>query len=554
MADSHESRNEGPLLVDTGKGLSVSWKGRFLYSSRDPAALPVRTALQATIRPETLVLCPSPLLGYGMRELLDAMPASCSILALEESEELMSVTASMLPASIKDNPRFRCFRLDSPAQALHIIEAIQGFPFRRCLRLDLSGGAALNPNFYREAHAVIDEHLSRWWKNRFTLMRLGRGYGRNIFRNMPALLRSRSLQDLFPDAMKKPICVCGAGPSLDRLLPELLANRADLFILAVDAAVPSLIYSGLKPDLILVLESQFWIEESLYAAARSGIPVLGDLTARPGALSIPSGPAAFCLTEYADMAFLKRLKQEFPLLPRFMPLGSVGLTALQAARSLAHPNKPVLFCGLDFSWKAGYTHSREAPAPARERREQSRFRPLQGDPSELKTGVSRAAGKQGAAYTDPALSGYAQSAREMMKTGSFLDLGEEGLPLGVPGIRLGRAIAEWMDPSAEKEAGGATRTKQTGASSSRADSFLRAEKKTLEDLRGILTGESGETNDSTPEEQSLRVLEILRSCDYLWTHFPDGHRGPSLEKAFLNRVRVEIEYFLKSIDTALSEL
>ena len=43
-----------------------------------------------------------------------------------------------------------------------------------------------------------------------------------------------------------------------------------------------------------------------------------------------------------------------------------------------------------------------------------------------------------------------------------------------------------------------------------------------------------------------QLFALLESMDYLYLHFPDGHKA-SLEISFLKRVRAEIDFFLKDI-------
>jgi len=78
--------------------------------------------------------------------------------------------------------------------------------------------------------------------------------------------------------------------------------------------------------------------------------------------------------------------------------------------------------------------------------------------------------------------------------------------------------------------------------------FLESEKRSLELARGILTGE-------TVMLDGAAILEAtLRETDYLYIHFPDGYKGYSADPAFLKRVRIELEYFLKTIKIALREI
>ena len=76
-------KQDKPLLVDTGKGFSIKWRNRFLYSSRDPLNGILRRVESLELQPDTLYLIPSPLLGYGIREILMRLPSRSYILGVE---------------------------------------------------------------------------------------------------------------------------------------------------------------------------------------------------------------------------------------------------------------------------------------------------------------------------------------------------------------------------------------------------------------------------------------------------------------------------------------
>ena len=48
------------------------------------------------------------------------------------------------------------------------------------------------------------------------------------------------------------------------------------------------------------------------------------------------------------------------------------------------------------------------------------------------------------------------------------------------------------------------------------------------------------------EELQEKITKIASQTDYLFLHFPDGHQFV-YEQSFLNRIRNEIDFFLKVI-------
>lgn len=553
---------ERPALLETGKGASVVYRGRALYSRHDPSRNPVTSATTAIIPPETLVLCISPLLGYGLDILLEKLPADCLVLALEADEELMALSIASIDERVRAHERFRYVRTASSERVIEYIDALALPPFRRCLRLDLSAGATLNADFYLETTRLVDDYISRYWKNHVTLMRLGRGFARDFFANLATVPTSRPLER---GMANKPVLVAGAGPSLDDTLPFIKEHRDELFLLAVDTALGTLSLAGIRCDAVIVVESQFWIERAFAGNLNSRIPVFADLTARPAAVNACGGPVSFFLSEYAHTRFLDRFTATIPGVPVIPPLGSVGLAALYLARFIGDSDSSVLFTGLDFSFGKGLTHSRGAPASLETYVRADRFSPPGSSVPSLAPRVAEASGKNGnAVYSDPLLSSYASLCGSFFANVKpvFLDIGQTGLSTG-----LARAThAEAAEYLAERAGAGAhakactpsdacasakacTPAKDRGLCDKTAiHDLLLAERNRLETARGILTGE-------IPQSDNGAGLDgILRECDYLYLHFPDGYRGHTSEQAFLRRVRVEIDYFLKTIRNAIAAL
>jgi hypothetical protein len=72
------------------------------------------------------------------------------------------------------------------------------------------------------------------------------------------------------------------------------------------------------------------------------------------------------------------------------------------------------------------------------------------------------------------------------------------------------------------------------------EAFLQGERKALEELRDLLTGHT----DLTGEDLIQKIESIAKAREYLYLHFADGYRF-STNQSFLNRIRTEIDFFLK---------
>ena len=522
-----------------------------------------------------LILCLSPVLGYGLKELAEKLSASSYILALECDQMLMRFSLDHCDFSPFAHHRFSYIRTDSIAEVLKKIETLPQFPFKKCIALSCSGGVQLNQVFYDEVRLYADEIISRFWKNRITLMHLGRNYAHNTFHNLLSLVRSltrvpaRSMRGSLTrspknslagspawgapssksnfrlltgdEHIRKPILVVGAGPSLDTTRDFIIKNRNSFFLLAVDAAAAALL-PDIRPDAIVLVESQYWIDSAFIGLHKYGIPVFADLTASPRALQACGGNVYFFCTEYARLRYLERLYQTLqPLI--LPPMGSVGLTAIQLALALAAPHLPVLHTGLDFAWQNGLTHA-AGSSPIKKlfaeiNRTESPYK------LSVSTGMQRISGKRGLSYwTTPVLSGYAELYRHTFSGNErVIDIGTEGCFLN--GRQADITETERILTDA-------------GKSNINADGSLFAfackpdtANERYEALCGYLTGEAEALTIVNDHLQGKRPIsehmmeQLFAERDYLYSHFPDAARGYSLDLGFLKRAGIELRYLLK---------
>ena len=75
-----------PCLVETRQGFSVLYQNKPLYSKYAPKDSIKKIIDSLNILPNTLILCFSPLLAYGLEELFEKLPENCFVLALEKNK------------------------------------------------------------------------------------------------------------------------------------------------------------------------------------------------------------------------------------------------------------------------------------------------------------------------------------------------------------------------------------------------------------------------------------------------------------------------------------
>ena len=95
--------------------------------------------------------------------------------------------------------------------------------------------------------------------------------------------------------------------------------------------------------------------------------------------------------------------------------------------------------------------------------------------------------------------------------------------------------------------------KQNADKKENAIQFLKQEKNALETLKDIFTfgEESKLRNPHIP--LPLEISNLLSGREYLYLHFPDDSTSTNMQ-SFYNRIRIELNFFLKEIETALNRM
>lgn len=500
-------------------------RGKALLSRIDPVTQAERIAEAQDVKPLTLYLVPRPLFGYGLAAFLQKLPQSSRILALETDEALFEWTRRNIEHTLFAGGRFSL--MFAPSPGMFLLGAGNLFLWRDFRRVELfanSGAWQYDAPAFDALLDAAQTELAQGWSNAMTLTRLGRLFARNAFHNLPLLAHCPSADRLNFGADST--LVAGAGPSLEEAARELSSTgryRGERWrIVAVDTALPALFAWGIKPDLVVALESQHWNAGDFTGLYGQNIPLAMDFSALPLTARVFAGAPYLFWTEWTPLRFFDRLNAA-GLLPLPLPaLGSVGLSAYALACRLTTGR--VAAAGLDFAFTADLYHCRASPSHRRLLRENSRFHSMYPLASVYREGSFSLAGrpdetimllKDSSWRSDPSLARYrtlfAGLRGRNLETTGFLSKTKR---------RSSPAEPDW-------------------------NAFAGAEQERLEKLLDILAA-SG----------NLSSLDsLLDECDYLWAHFPEcagknGWRPPISNTGFLKRVRAEIEPFLRILRNA----
>ena len=550
--------NQKPCAVqkiETSQGFSVSYKEHLLYSKYNPSKSILSAVENLQLLPGTVILCNSPLLGYGLSELLQKLPENCLAILCEAEAELFDFSKAEGLFDLQDQRLLFCESELLSQLPLRLYELAKSGIYKRVIRLDMSAGIQFHKDFYDKLFAACTDSIMTFWKNRITLTKFGRRYSRNLFENLHYLADTKPISDFF-NSIEKPLIVFGAGESTQKFIDNGLLRRcaprndeAPFYILCADTALQPLLKNGIRPDGVFVEEAQSVIVKAFTGTAKD-IRIFAGLSSIPNLLHHAGAEnLSYFFTEYADGRFFDSLKAQSFMPPANKPFGSVGLTAVYYALKFRKDETvPVYVTGLDFSYSTGLTHTKGALAGLLRLIQTNRLLAPQNYAAAFGPGTEKIMDKNGRpVITTPTLKSYAAMFKSFFAgEKNLFDAGESGIDLGLPRVNLDCFVA-----AAPRNDGGSCRPDATrhceakGRSnpySKEIEAFLQNEREALEELRNLLTGKT----DLKDKELLSEIRKIAEPREYLYLHFADGFKF-STNQSFLNRIRTELDFFLKYI-------
>lgn len=207
-------------------------------------------------------------------------------------------------------------------------------------------------------HRSVDDQVTQAQAkarvNPTTGARFGHLWRRNLVKN-EAWAREHPVGAVASLAGKGRGClavVAAAGPSLADSLAWMEAHRHRFLLIAVDTAWPALAARGIEPDLLLVLDGQYWNSRHVDRDPPERTLVVTEFVGPPRAFRMAPGRTLVAAT---SVPLLRRRESElWGDLGSLPSGGSVATAAWSLALHLGCPR--VAFAGLDLGYPRGLSH------------------------------------------------------------------------------------------------------------------------------------------------------------------------------------------------------
>ena len=369
-------------------------------------------------------------LGYYVESFLDINDKAKIIIVEPEISLLAAAAESRDLEKIINSDRIYFVISAEPETVSSILNTMQ---FEKINYFQIISEYNINQEYFDKVKKAVSAYISRKEINNNTLRRFGKAWVKNLSQNLnefalfPGLI---DIQNAFSDI---PALIIAGGPSLDNIFPYLKQLAKKYLIVAVDTSFNATVAAGVVPDILVVIDPQYWNSRHLDRSSSTSADSNTILISEPSTYSkifkyfknykFFSG-SVFPLGQYFEDATFRRGK--------IGAGGSVATSAWDFTRQAGCSE--TLFAGLDLGYPEKKTHFKGSFFEERAHTLCTRLHPASDMDFSLITDASliEVENNNGAAvFTDKRLEIYRQWFEEQLKMHDLktLNLSKNGVKI-----------------------------------------------------------------------------------------------------------------------------
>lgn len=351
-------------------GPNIYFKNRPFHSKADPLKEAINLVKGLTVKPGYIFIFMGIGLGYHIEtfiEMYGINAKNTTIIAIEKSIEAFSILVNNRDISFLEGAHLFINR-----EFKHVagfFEKLNPLSFKGYRIIRLRGAFSSFSDYYTELENYFKNLTSGKLSDVLTRFAFESLWMKNIIENVPALIGKKPINTLKNALKNKPALVTGAGPSLLRQMETIKKVSEKVHLIAVDTALEPLLKSGIKPDVIVTLDAQFYNLFDFFSILKgkkysNGMKLVTDTTTYPKILKYWPGELYFSESvsrvnegdniRYEGHPLMDHFRGYIPSLDPLECGGSVTTTAIELALYLGAD--PVIVTGFDLSYTSYMTH------------------------------------------------------------------------------------------------------------------------------------------------------------------------------------------------------
>lgn len=186
-----------------------------------------------------------------------------------------------------------------------------------------------------------------------TIKRFSNLFYSNFIENIPHIVESINVKELFYKFKNKPVVIVSAGPSLAKNVELLNDIKNKSLIICVGTALRVLLDKGVKPDLVITVDPDIANYKHFEKIKFDDIPLIYYSCVNPNILNEHNGEKF--VFKFQDIYLGEVIKNYMKDIGKLSSGGSVAHNALDLAIRMGA--NPIMFVGQDLAYTDNKTHS-----------------------------------------------------------------------------------------------------------------------------------------------------------------------------------------------------
>jgi hypothetical protein len=208
-----------------------------------------------------------------------------------------------------------------------------------------------DPDSFAPYDQAMEQFYSREEVNDATLDRFAFTWTRNLVRNIEAMAEAGDVGALEGRFSGMAALLLAAGPTLDLVLDRFDEVQSKVLVIAVDTAMRALTLRGIKPDILVVVDPQYWNSRHLDSSDLSETVLVSESSTHPRIFRHKAGRLLYCGSLFPLGSYLEAATGPNR---RVAAGGSVATSAFSLAAFMGVD--ALYLAGLDLGYPDGHTH------------------------------------------------------------------------------------------------------------------------------------------------------------------------------------------------------
>ncbi len=229
-----------------------------LHSSYDPVKEAARFIDLCEVDKYTNFIVPGIGLGYHIKELIERVPRSSTVMIFEkEMESLYWCLASIDFTSVINHPGVQFqIAVDTPSVESILEPKRIGFSLNGYATVKFKPLVNAEIKYYSQILKKIDAVFNETQIDLKTQAAFSEIFYRNIFENWPNIISSPGVHSLKNKYQGIPAIIVSAGPSLDKNISLLRKSASRVLVIAVATALKPLIKNNIEVDFVIAVDPE----------------------------------------------------------------------------------------------------------------------------------------------------------------------------------------------------------------------------------------------------------------------------------------------------------